>query len=86
MKSQHYLILLSFLFLLNSCHVGRFFYWNFADTGDLDKFESVPIQKGEMKNTLMIIPKLQTTPLFLYQNPLFLHSLALLFKKAILLH
>ncbi|WP_299685015.1 serine hydrolase [uncultured Dokdonia sp.] len=46
MKLQRYLILLSFLFLLNSCHVGRFFYWNFADTGDLEKFESVPIKKG----------------------------------------
>lgn len=47
MKWQRYLTLLSFLLLLNSCHVGRFFYWNFADTGDLDKFESIPIQKGE---------------------------------------
>lgn len=33
--------------MFNSCHVGRFFYWNFADTGDLDRFESVPIEKGD---------------------------------------
>ncbi|MFT5892913.1 MAG: CubicO group peptidase (beta-lactamase class C family) [Dokdonia sp.] len=46
MKLQRYLYLAGLLFLLNSCHVGRFFYWNFADTGDLDRFESVPIKKG----------------------------------------
>lgn len=47
MKLQQYLCLIILLFLLNSCHVGRFFYWNFADTGDLDKFESVSIEKGD---------------------------------------
>lgn len=46
MKLQQYLFLIGLLVLLNSCHVGRFFYWNFADTGDLDRFESVPIEKG----------------------------------------
>ncbi|MEP0265943.1 serine hydrolase [Dokdonia sp.] len=47
MKLQQYLFLASLLLLLNSCHVGRFFYWNFADTGDLDRFDSVPIEKGD---------------------------------------
>ena len=41
---------ITFLFLLavstSSCHVGRYFYWNFADTGDMNKFDNVPIQKG----------------------------------------
>ncbi|GGG36601.1 hypothetical protein GCM10011344_41810 [Dokdonia pacifica] len=61
MKLQHYLILFSFLLLLNSCHVGRFFYWNFADTGDLEKFESVPIQKGE---TPFLFKEIQDTQNF----------------------
>ena len=47
MKRQHFLLLVSMLLLFNSCHVGRFFYWNFADTGDANRFESVPIKKGE---------------------------------------
>ena len=47
MKLQQYLFLIAILFILNSCHVGRFFYWNFADTGDLKKFESVAIQKAD---------------------------------------
>ena len=47
MKRQHLLLLASVLFLFSSCHVGRFFYWNFADTGDLNRFKSVPIKKGE---------------------------------------
>ncbi len=47
MKLHHYVFLLTLLVILNSCHVGRFFYWNFADTGDLDRFESVPIKKGD---------------------------------------
>ena len=33
------------LFLLSSCHVGRFFVWNFADVKDYKKFPSVPIAK-----------------------------------------
>ena len=61
MKLQHYLTLFSFLLLLNSCHVGRFFYWNFADTGDLEKFESVPIQKGE---TPFLFKEIQDTQNF----------------------
>lgn len=46
MKLKHSLLLISILFVFNSCHVGRFFYWNFADTGDLDRFDSVSIEKG----------------------------------------
>ncbi len=46
MKYIKYTIVLFLALSLNSCHVGRFFYWNFADTGDLNKFEQVPIEKG----------------------------------------
>jgi CubicO group peptidase (beta-lactamase class C family) len=35
----------SLLLLLSSCHVGRFFVWNFADIKDYKKFASVPIAK-----------------------------------------
>lgn len=29
---------------MTSCHVGRFFYWNFAGINDVEKFESRPIK------------------------------------------
>ena len=47
MRLQQYFSLGILLLTLNSCHVGRFFYWNFADTDDLNKFESVLIEKGD---------------------------------------
>ena len=46
MKFLQYICLTILFLTLSSCHVGRFFYWNFADTDDLNKFESVPIKKG----------------------------------------
>ena len=33
-------------FILNSCHVARFFWWNFADINDGEKFYSVPVRKA----------------------------------------
>lgn len=47
---RHYrgtLILLTLTFTLSACHVGRYFYWNFADARDYKKFPSVEIEKGE---------------------------------------
>jgi len=32
---------------LCSCHVARYFTWNFADVRDQHRFTSVPVQKGE---------------------------------------
>lgn len=32
---------------LTSCHVGRYFYWNFADIHDHKKFASRPVLKGD---------------------------------------
>ena len=32
---------------LTSCHVGRFFVWNFADTNDKKKFASVDLKAPE---------------------------------------
>ena len=37
-------LLLLFGLLMQSCHVGRFFYWNFADVNDYKKFPSVEIK------------------------------------------
>ncbi len=35
------------LFLLvSSCHVARYFYWNYADIKDWKKFPSLPVSKG----------------------------------------
>ena len=44
-------IIVFFLFIvlfvvLTSCHVGKFFYWNFADINDYKKFPSVPVNKS----------------------------------------
>jgi CubicO group peptidase (beta-lactamase class C family) len=36
-------LLLALITLLNACHVGRFFYWNFADADDYKKFASAPV-------------------------------------------
>ncbi len=35
-----------FSFALASCHVGRFFIWNFADISDYKKFPHQPVNKG----------------------------------------
>lgn len=31
---------------LNSCHVGRYFWWNYADIHDMNRFPSVPVHRG----------------------------------------
>ena len=41
MKQRSLLLLL--LLSLSSCHVGRFFVWNFADIRDYKKFPSQPV-------------------------------------------
>lgn len=47
-KVSKYLIPLVFLMLImQSCHVARYFYWNFADVRDYKKFPSVPVHKGD---------------------------------------
>jgi CubicO group peptidase (beta-lactamase class C family) len=33
-----YLLIVSFLFILSSCHVARYVYWNYADINDYKKF------------------------------------------------
>ncbi|OQX73280.1 MAG: hypothetical protein B6D64_14040 [Bacteroidetes bacterium 4484_276] len=43
---QPFLLLMGLLTLTTSCHVGRFFYWNFADINDYKKFPAVPVNKG----------------------------------------
>ncbi|HZK07770.1 MAG TPA: serine hydrolase [Bacteroidales bacterium] len=36
-------LLLLLITMLNACHVGRFFYWNFADADDYKKFAAAPV-------------------------------------------
>ncbi|MCD4731203.1 MAG: beta-lactamase family protein [Bacteroidales bacterium] len=53
MKNKKKLLLLTFLFLIVILfcflpkHIGRFFYWNFADLNDYKRFPSLEIKKGE---------------------------------------
>jgi len=37
-------LIILLLFLLSSCHVARYVYWNFADIHDNEKFPVIPIQ------------------------------------------
>ncbi|MCF8365674.1 MAG: beta-lactamase family protein [Bacteroidales bacterium] len=39
-------ILMLIAVFTQSCHVGRYFYWNFADANDFKKFPSVEIKAG----------------------------------------
>jgi len=47
MKLKTYFFISTITLCFTSCHVGRFFYWNFADTNDHNKFEQVPIHKSD---------------------------------------
>lgn len=57
-------ILMLIAVFTQSCHVGRYFYWNFADVKDYKKFPSVEIQSNEDafvfkpsdKNFIPIVP------------------------------
>lgn len=61
----HSLILLLILFSISSCHVGRYFTWNFADIRDYKKFPADTIKTGHYsfdfynteKNLSLMIPK-----------------------------
>lgn len=47
MTSRHIFFYTCLLFSLSSCHVGRFFVWNFSDTNDQYKFAAETIEKGD---------------------------------------
>ncbi len=51
-KNKKIFLYLLILFSLNSCHVGRFVYWNFADADDFKKFKSVDISTVKNPNPL----------------------------------
>jgi len=51
MKIKTYFLLTIVALCFSSCHVGRYFYWNFADTNDHNKFEQVPIHKSDIPFT-----------------------------------
>jgi CubicO group peptidase (beta-lactamase class C family) len=41
------LVVFAFILSLTSCHVGRYFYWNFADIHDHKKFASRPVSASD---------------------------------------
>jgi CubicO group peptidase (beta-lactamase class C family) len=45
MAKKAFLLFLMLLvaILFNACHIGRFFYWNFADADDYKKFAAAPV-------------------------------------------
>lgn len=44
--SRFFMLLVVLMLGISSCHVGRFFYWNFADVKDYKRFPSVPVEQG----------------------------------------
>jgi CubicO group peptidase (beta-lactamase class C family) len=46
MKSYHFFSLLFIFTILSSCHIGRFAYWNVANTDDYKKFDNVELEKS----------------------------------------
>jgi CubicO group peptidase (beta-lactamase class C family) len=52
MKTKRLLILAFIISLtLNSCYIGRFFYWNFADINDYKKFRHLDVLKPDVPFT-----------------------------------
>lgn len=47
MKSYHLFFFLIIISIFSSCHLGRFVYWNVANTDDYKKFENTDISKSE---------------------------------------
>jgi len=64
MRKINLFIILCLVFVVSSCHVGRYIWWNFADINDYKKFPSLEIEKGEYsfdfytleKNKVFITP------------------------------
>jgi CubicO group peptidase (beta-lactamase class C family) len=53
------LVLLLFSISLNSCHVGRYFYWNVADVNDMNRFPSQSIKAGNEPFAFVETPNLK---------------------------
>jgi CubicO group peptidase (beta-lactamase class C family) len=49
MKLSKLFLLSVFALVFNSCHVGRYFYWNFADINDYKKFPQVAVASGDQQ-------------------------------------
>lgn len=45
-RTINFIILLAMALVMISCHIGRYFYWNYADINDYKKFPAAEIQKG----------------------------------------
>jgi CubicO group peptidase (beta-lactamase class C family) len=48
LKTFRFFVLAVLIIIMHSCHVGRYFYWNFADAKDYKKFPSLEIETGEL--------------------------------------
>ncbi len=42
-----FIFILAIIFILPSCHVGRYIWWNLADIDDYKKFPSVEINNSD---------------------------------------
>ncbi len=48
-RTINLIILLSMALVMISCHIGRYFYWNYADINDYKKFPSAEIKKEKSR-------------------------------------
>lgn len=58
-----FLLLLILGYLASACHVGRYFWWNFADINDQHRFPAVPVHKGNQTFFFSEAPKKQSIPI-----------------------
>jgi len=49
-----HLAIIVIAFILSSCHTGRYFYWNLADTQDYKRFPSLSIQPSDQPKALPV--------------------------------
>ena len=74
-----FLVLILLSLLLSSCHVGRFFYWNFADVKDYKRFQSLPVDNGGVPFTF----KSKTSQQLFLPDTVYSGSKGLLFNEAL---
>lgn len=74
--------LVALALLLNACHVGRFFVWNFADTRDNKKFKSVLVDNGNEPFSF-IEPEVDTSKL-MYPRKITVKGEKMSFEEALI--
>jgi len=63
MKARLFLLCLFSLLLLSGCHVGRFFWWNFADHDDFKKFQNAEVKAKPSSKAFQFHPRTADTTL-----------------------